>query len=524
MKDEENEEKLLRAVALQNAQAVFLARERAERELRESNERITSILESISDAFIVLDKEWRFTYVNPRAEEILRPLNKSRANLLGKSHWLEFPDLVGTPLEEHYRRAMTEKVKVDLEIFYSPLNSWFQVRAYPSRDSLAIYFLDVSERKKAEQALRESEERSRAIVETTPECVKIVAADGTLQRMNSSGLAMVGADCAAMVVGKNIYDLIAPEDRERFRRFNEGICRGERGALEFDIIGLHGLRRHMETHAVPLCDSNGTVVQLAVTRDVTERRSIEDRLSKTQKMAAAGQLAASLAHEINNPLSSVVNLLYLLQHHSALDPEARKLVTTAENEIGRVARIVKQSLAYYRKGTKPKDIDLGATVEESVQVYRDKFDRAGIRLSKKVITGDYVLGFPDEIRQVIDNLLLNAVESMPGGGRLAVAVRPSISLKGGDRKSVRLTVADTGYGISKDVLSRIFDPFFTTKLEKGTGLGLWIVHGLVIKHEGTIRVRSSVRSGKCGTVVSILWPRSSHEYAGPSMSRAESVG
>lgn len=121
MKEEEdNEEKLLRSVALQNAQAVSLARERAEEELRDSNQRITAILDSITDAFLVLDKEWRFTYVNPRAEEILRPLNKSRSNLLGNSYWLEFPDLVGTSLEKHFRRAVSESVQVEFEIFYPP--------------------------------------------------------------------------------------------------------------------------------------------------------------------------------------------------------------------------------------------------------------------------------------------------------------------------------------------------------------------------------------------------------------------
>jgi PAS domain-containing protein len=117
MKLDENEEKLLRSVALQNARAVSLARERAERELRASTERITNILESISDAFVVLDREWCFTYVNPQAEHIVRPLHRSREQLLGSNFWEGFPDLVGTPLEANFRRAVAEKVKVDFEIF-----------------------------------------------------------------------------------------------------------------------------------------------------------------------------------------------------------------------------------------------------------------------------------------------------------------------------------------------------------------------------------------------------------------------
>ena len=136
-------------MALQNAQAVLLARERAERQLRDSNERITNILESISDAFVVFDREWRFTYINPQAEQVVAPLNLSRATLLGKTLWVEFPHLVGTPLEKNFRQAVADRAKVDFEIFYGQLKSWFHVRAYPGRDGLSVYFLDITAQKRA---------------------------------------------------------------------------------------------------------------------------------------------------------------------------------------------------------------------------------------------------------------------------------------------------------------------------------------------------------------------------------------
>ena len=406
MKLDENEEKLLRSVTLQNAQAVFIARERAERELRESNERITNILESISDGFVVLDKEWRFTYVNPKAEEILRPLNKSRASLLGKSYWVEFPELVGTALEENFRSAVAERVKVEFESFHPPLNSWFLFRAYPTRDGISVYFVDVTERKKAEGAtgllaaivdssddaiisknldglitswnraaerifgytaeeavgrhvtliipderreeeteilgrlkrgervnhfhtvrvrkdggsidvsltispvrdssgriigaskvardittqrraeaeLRESEERFRVIVQATPECVKVVDSDGTVLAMNSAGCGMVEADSDADVIGKSVYDLIAPEFRQKFVDFNERVCQGNKGQVDFQIIGLKGMRRWMETHSVPMRDpATGRTVQLAVTRDVTARKEADERLRRSEE-------------------------------------------------------------------------------------------------------------------------------------------------------------------------------------------------------------------------------------------------
>ncbi|MGA7685203.1 MAG: PAS domain S-box protein [Terriglobales bacterium] len=152
---------------------------------------------------------------------------------------------------------------------------------------------DVSERKRIEAALRESEERFRAIVETTPECVKLVSADGTLLHMNTPGLEMVGARSADEVIGKNVYDLIAAEDRDRFKVFNESICRGERGSLQFDIVGLEGKRRQMETHAAPLRNPDETVVHLAITSDISERKRAESLLRRSEERFRALVTASS---------------------------------------------------------------------------------------------------------------------------------------------------------------------------------------------------------------------------------------
>jgi signal transduction histidine kinase len=265
-----------------------------------------------------------------------------------------------------------------------------------------------------------------------------------------------------------------------------------------------------------------------VGRDITERRQSEralreseERLRKTEKLAAAGQLAASLAHEINNPLSSVTNALYLLKTTGELSGGAKSLVDIASSELARMARIVKQSLSYYRRAVAPTDVDIATTVAESLQVFSAKLERLGIAVQPNLIKGYVVSGFADEIRQIIDNLLLNAIEAMPDGGRLRIEVRPSRDWKQGSRQGIRFVVADTGSGIPKNIASRIFEPFFTTKEEKGTGLGLWVVRGLVAKHEGRIRVCSSDRAGRSGTVISIFWPTVASSPEGDAVLRRE---
>lgn len=247
----------------------------------------------------------------------------------------------------------------------------------------------------------------------------------------------------------------------------------------------------------------------------------EERLRRVEKLAAAGQLAASLAHEINNPLAAVTNALYILQNFSGLPAETTALMDTASSELARVSRIVKQSLSYYRVDRSPKEIDLAHILQESLQIFEEKFEKAGLHVRSRIRPQTTILGFGDEIRQAIDNLLLNAVEATPRGGRLAVSLSWSTDRRDQRRpKIARLTIADTGCGISKERLSRLFEPFFTTKAEKGNGLGLWVVRGIVAKHEGSIKIRSSTRDRTRGTVVSVLLPVPQNRAAAPGAQRA----
>jgi PAS domain S-box-containing protein len=308
------------------------------------------------------------------------------------------------------------------------------------------------------------------------------------------------------IVGHRIIDVIGPDAWETIRPYVERVQNGER--VEFETLVPYSAAgpRHIHVVGMPEKEGEEVVGWVGSVSDITEFKRVEKQLQEMEKVAAAGQLAASLAHEINNPLEAVINVLYLLAGRSDLDPAATGLISIATNEVTRVARIVRQSLSYYRAGTAAKEVDLAALIEESLQVFNDKLQRAGIRIRKKIKPGTSIVGFADEIRQVVDNLLVNAVEATQRGGRLALALRDAHSWKSPSQPGARLTIADNGCGISKAYLARVFEPFFTTKAEKGTGLGLWVVKGIVKKHGGSIKIRSTDVAPRSGTAIAIFWP------------------
>ena len=227
----------------------------------------------------------------------------------------------------------------------------------------------------------------------------------------------------------------------------------------------------------------------AVFIDATERKLSEDALRKSEKLAATGRLAASIAHEINNPLESVTNLLYLLQRHHSLDAEARELAAVAEQEVARVAEMAQRTLRFYRQSTSPTDVNLAEVLESVLQVHQGRFQAKHIHVECKFQKDVRLFSFAGELRQVFANLIGNALDASPEGARLALSARCSASWQTGER-GVRVTVADTGSGMSDEVRRRIFEPFYTTKDATGTGLGLWVSSEILEKHGATVAVRS----------------------------------
>ena len=237
--------------------------------------------------------------------------------------------------------------------------------------------------------------------------------------------------------------------------------------------------------------------------DASERKRSEEALRRTEKLAATGRLAASIAHEINNPLEAITNLLYLLRRFCKLDDSALNYVTIAEREVRRMSEITQQTLRFYRQSTLPGRASMADLMDSVLDMYHVRLSTLGIAVERNYEPSLDFYCFAGEVRQVMANLVSNAMDATTGGGRLIVCARRSQDWVHPDRAGVRITIADTGTGMSKHVKDRLFEAFFTTKGATGTGLGLWVSHEIILKHQGIVHVRS--REGD-GTVFQVFFP------------------
>ena len=243
-------------------------------------------------------------------------------------------------------------------------------------------------------------------------------------------------------------------------------------------------------------------------REVRERRErsrAEEALMHNEKIAMLGRLAATVAHEINNPLSSVTNVLYLLSKQNELTNDSKLLIEMAQSELKRVAEISHQTLSFYRESPHAVLLDLSELIEGVLWLFDRQIRERNIVVERRIDYRKKFAAFPGELRQTISNLISNAIQAMRPNGRLIVRVHDGIRRANGER-GVRFVIADNGTGIAPEHRARIFEPFFSTKGENGTGLGLWVTKGIVEKHRGTIRLRSSQSEYGSGTTFSVFLP------------------
>ena len=247
--------------------------------------------------------------------------------------------------------------------------------------------------------------------------------------------------------------------------------------------------------------------------DASERKRSEEALRRSEKLAVTGRLAASIAHEINNPLEAITNLLFLLRNFSDLPAAAQEYASMAEYEARRIAEITQQTLRFYRQPTQPGRTALGELLDSVLNLYQSRIHSLGLQVERDYDRETTLFCFAGEIRQVFANLVGNAIDASSNGGRLMVRARRSRDWKHVEEAGIRFAIADTGAGMEPEVREHIFEAFFTTKEVTGTGLGLWVSHEIILKHHGFVRVRSRAassqsapRSNRSGTVFELFIP------------------
>jgi PAS domain S-box-containing protein len=274
------------------------------------------------------------------------------------------------------------------------------------------------------------------------------------------------------------------------------------------LVRKDGTELNIADSGAPIRDKNGETVGIVlVFRDVTMERKTQDALIANEKLAVAGRLAATIAHEIHNPLDSVSNLLYLMRN-GASPEESRHFMDMAEQELARVTQISRAMLGLYRESKAPVVVDLKEMMQEILLLMERRFIELDVTVSTDMPEPVSVAAFPAELRQVFTNLITNAAEAASPGGVVKVSITPQTACTDAAGQKMQagatVTIADNGTGITAEVRSHLFQPFFTTKGERGTGLGLWVSRGIINKHGGTISLTSDAGSAAHGTVVSVF--------------------
>ena len=357
----------------------------------------------------------------------------------------------------------------------------------------------------AEEEVRTERDRLDLILRNVPNPIIVVDNDNQIISMNPAASRLFRADSAGR---RGAAAALANETRftsflARLRLDPASWQRGEILLTDPD----NDERLEMEVSATEVRDVRGAVMAIvSVMQDIgrlreLERRRLEQVLFDSEKLAATGRLAASIAHEINNPLEAVQNALYLLQQRGSADTSDRVYLDIATRETQRMSRILRQMLGFYRQAEAMVPTDVNALVEEAGALVAKRLREHGVQMRAELDESlPKVRASSDQLKQVVLNLLLNAADSMPHGGTITVTTSASAESELVGRPAAQIQVQDTGEGIPEDRLAQIFEPFFSTKPGKGTGLGLWVSQGIVQNHGGTMRVRSRVGRGTIFTI------------------------
>lgn len=467
-------------------------------EQRQSRERLAAMarrfsttLESITDAFYLLDPDWRFAYVNEEAEAAL---DRDRQELLGEVIWKAFPETIGTTIEVHYRLAKQAGETQSFRCFFPPLDRWYDIRAYPSEEGLAVYFKDISADVLAERRLREQAE----LLDRAQDAILVRDLDHRILFWNKGAERIYGWS-RHQALGEVVRDLLYHEP-ERFDRATQHVLDHGEWSGELEHLRSDGALICVEGRWSLVYDDLGNPSRiLAINTDITERKLLMNQFLRAQRLESIGTLAGGIAHDLNNVLAPILLSVAMLRQE-VTEPALQESLDLISKSAQRGADMVKQVLGFAR-GYEPSQrrVDVVAILGDIERVVRDTFPKniefdLDIGNDLSAISGD-----PTQVHQVLINLLVNARDAMPQGGVLRLEAKnvhldehyAAMSIGAEPGHYLRFSVVDSGAGMPASILDKVFDPFFTTKdVGQGTGLGLSTVAAIARSYGGFVNVYS----------------------------------
>jgi PAS domain S-box-containing protein len=484
-----------------------------------TKEFLLNILESMDGGILTVDRNARITSFNHAAEEITgfkrdEVLEQDCRDIL-KSELCEESCVLKEVLETgqpvfNYEVMITNKTgnKVPVNITTSPLKS----------DSGEIIgavenFRDLTKHKGLWGKLREERNKAQQYLNIAGVIIVAINENGIVSLINKKGCDVLGYK-EGEIIGKNWFDLCVPErDREERKETFQKVMEGKEKEVEDyenTILTKSGEERIIAWHNTTLKDDKDHIIgTLSSGEDITLRKQTEEELLRSEKLASLGQLAASVAHEVNNPLAGILVYVKLfLKKFKEKNLQSEKSETQLlkmEKELERTSRIIRNLLDFARQSEPTmRSIDTNKVIEAALLLAGNQINLENIKLEKKLNPNlPPVLADFDKIQQVLINIILNAIQAMPEGGTLTItsSLAGVVELDKAQKNAVRIDIEDTGIGIPKENLSKLFTPFFTTKERgKGVGLGLSVVHGIIGKHKGRIEVESEPDIGTKFTI------------------------
>ncbi|MBU9723377.1 MULTISPECIES: PAS domain S-box protein [Bacillaceae] len=436
-----------------------------------------NILDKITDGFYILDDKWNYIYLNNTAEKIL---NRTKEELLGKCIWNVFEDAVYLPLYNKYMVAVQENKSVEFDFYYPSMKSWFEVRAYPTDEGLSVLFLDITNKKNISIT---KEQYYQSLFANNPDAVYIMDLNGHFTSINDAVDTLAGYKKQELI-GKNYGSLVVDEDYKKVRTFFEQAKEGKPQHFETRII--HKTRRivYCSITNIPIIIDGKLIGIYGIAKDITLQKVAEDNLEKAEKLSIVGQLSASIAHEIRNPLTTLKGFLQLLEGEEGNVGNEGNYFKIMLEEMDRIDLITSELLFL----AKPQAVeyyyeDINAILKDVILLLQSEALMNDIDIQFEYQSVKPIYCVKNQIKQVFINIIKNAMESMSHKGVIKV------KLIDYDHDTIIIEVDDQGCGISEELAPQIGLPFYSTK-ERGTGLGMVTTYKIIQEHGGKINFES----------------------------------